>query len=241
MASSEYEAILIDAPLAPDPDPLEELGPADPEAIADEELKGCRLLLVLRAVEPVRIGSTPGGALELTCTFHPAPGCRFTTATMLLRLTSPGGVRIADLAPQEVKEAEPVRFTVDDRGKLGVKYSPLEAGAESGSRLEYAVYHCSVQGSGAGTALARWDFTENEHRKDGISREQVLALTLPVTGRGAGTITLAARVARPGLGGQWEAIRDLVLGPDQRHYDLAFEIPEAPHSAGLLGRFLRRD
>jgi hypothetical protein len=237
---SEDELLLVDEPLAPDTDADEELGPGDIEAIADEDLKGSRLLIVRRAVEAVELDGTPGGAVELACTFQPARDARFTWARLLLRLKTPEGIRIVDLAPRVVREDEPVRFSLDRSGKLGLSYQLAGAGVEKGTRKEYAIYNCSIQGSGEGTALARWDFNENPHRKDGLGREQALALTLPVTGRVTGTVSINARLARPGVRGRMEAIRDLVLGarPGEREYPLAFEIPAAPRSKGLA-RFLR--
>lgn len=236
---SQDESVLVDAALVPDPDAGEELGPTDVEAIADEELKGSRLLLVRRAVEPVDLGGTPGGAVEFACTFQPGRGTRFTWARLLLRLKSPEGVRIVDLAPREVRENEPVRFTLDRSGKLSLSYQVVEAGLEAGRQKEFSVYQCSVHGSGEGTALARWDFNESPHRKDGIGREQPLALTLPVTGRVTGTVSVSARCVRQGLRGSIEALRDMILGgPDEQHYPISFEIPESPPPTGLA-RFLR--
>jgi hypothetical protein len=239
MPANDEQNVLLDAPLVPDPYAAEEMGPADAEAIADENLKGSRLLLVRRAVEPVDIAGVPGGAVELVCTFQPAPGSRFASARLLLKLTGPQGVRIADLEPRQVREQEPVKFVLDRKGKLGLKVLKAEAGAEAGVRMEYAVYHCAVTGSGQATPLARWDFTENPHRKDGLGAEQSLALTLPVTGRVTGTVSVTARLIRPGLRGALEAVRDLILGPGpDRHYPIHFDIPQAQEPHGLF-RFLR--
>lgn len=237
-SSTMDDAILVDTPLVPDPDADEELGPGDVVAIADEDIRGCRLLIVRRAVEPIEVDGGAGGAAQIACTFQPAPGLRFVWARLLLRLTSPDRVTIIDLAPREVREGEPVRFTVDGKGKIGVNYEFVEVGIEEGVKKEFSVYHCAVQGSGEGTAIARWDFTENPHRRDGISREQVLALTLPVTGEVTGEVTVTARVTRPGIGGALDAIRDLVLGHGERRYPIRLVVPDAPSFLGQL-RFLR--
>ncbi|NEQ42222.1 MAG: hypothetical protein F6K00_01145 [Leptolyngbya sp. SIOISBB] len=81
------------------------------------------------------------------------------------------------------------------------------------------------------------DFRENPDRRDGIGPEQVLTLTLPVVGQVIGTVIVSARLAKPGLQGGLEAIRDLILGstPKERFYPIAFEIPRA--SRGNLARF----
>lgn len=232
---SEDEMLLIDAPLVADPDADEEMGPGDAEAIADEDLEGSRLLLVRRVAEAVDLDGTPGGAVQIACTFQPARDTRFTWARLLLRLSTPQGVRIVDLAPRVVREDEPVRFTLDRSGKIGLSYKVAEASAEAGKHKEYVIYYCSIQGSGEGTSLARWDFNENPHRKDGLEREQVLALTVPVTGTVTGTVSVNARLTRAGLRGRIAAIRDLVLGanPGERSYPFAFEIPATPPAKDL--------
>lgn len=111
----------------------------------------------------------------------------------------------------------------------------------SSRKRKYVRYHCNVQGSGEGTNLARWDFHENADRRDGIGREQVLTLTLPVTGPVTGEVIVSARLARKGIGGAIDAIRDLILGPraGERSYPVAFEIPAKPSSSSALERFFR--
>lgn len=223
---SQDDMLLIDAPLVPDPDADEELGPADAKTIADEDLKGSRLLLVRRPAEGIDLDGILGGAIEFVCTFQPGQGTRFTSARLLLSLATPEGIKVVDVAPREVRENEPVRFSYDRKGKLVLKYMIAEASTETGSHKEFAVYHCAVQGSGESTSLARWDFKENPNRQDGLGPEQVLALTVPVTGSVTGTVSVSARLARAGLRGRTEAIRDLVLGArDERKYPIAFVIP----------------
>lgn len=229
------EEILVDTPLVPDADADEEMGPGDTETIADEELRGSRFLLVRRAVEAIDIDGAPGGAVKFACTFHSSPGTRFVEARLALRLNEPPGVNVYDLAPREVRENEPVRFKVDDKGKLSLGYAKIgaELGHESGSSTEFAVYHCVVKGSGANTALAKWDFAENPHKQDGIGHEQVLALTIPATGKVAGTLSVSARLVRPGLKGAFDAVRELVIGNDERNYQISFTIPPKKRSGFL--------
>jgi hypothetical protein len=233
------DEILVDADLVPDPDADDELGPGQAEKVADEELKGSRLLIVRRAAEVIELDGVRGGAVELVCTFQPAGATRFTWARVQLRLESPPGVHIVDIAPRQVRDAEPVQFTIDRKGSLGVK-KVAEAGVEVGAQKKYAVYHCAVQGSGEGTSLAWWEFRESPHRKDGLGPEQALVLTLPQTGTFHGTVVVNARVARAGLRGSLEAIRDLVTGTHapQRRYPITFDVPAAEPRGGLA-RFLR--
>jgi len=232
MADNE---ILIDAPLVPDTDADEEMGSGNTETITDNDVRGSRFLLVRRAVEAIDISGTPGGAIKFACTFHAVPGTRFVEARLALRLNEPPGVYINDLAPREVRENEPVRFKLDDKGQLSLGYAKLgaEFGQESGTSKEFAVYHCAVKGSGENTALALWDFAENPHKQDGIGHEQVLALTIAATGRVAGTLSVSARLARPGLKGTWDAIREMVIGTDERNYPVSFTIPPKARSGFL--------
>lgn len=234
MDENEGGMPLLDASFVADPYADEEMAAGDAsETIVDDELEGCRLLLVQRAAEAIQLDGGPGGAVEIACTFQPAEGMRFSWARIVLRLNEPEGVKVVGLEPRDVRDKEPVKFTLSDKGKLGLKYQIGEAGVENGVTKEFTVYHCAVHGSGESTPTVRWDFTENPHRRDGIGREQVLVLTLPVTGRVAGTITANARIVRPGFAGRLDAIRDLVLGArsHERALAVSFEIPEpAPES-----------
>ncbi|HKR11384.1 MAG TPA: hypothetical protein VJT15_04965 [Pyrinomonadaceae bacterium] len=238
---SEQETLLADVPLVADPDASKEMGAADVEAIADEDIKGSRLLLVRRVVEPIDLDGTAGGVVQLVCTFQPAEGTRFSSAQFRLRLATPAGLRVVDLAPRVIDDAHPVEITIDKKGKLGLNIAsvPLEPSIEIGSSKKYVRYHCAVQGSGAGTNLARWDFRENPDRQDGIGREQVLTLTLSQTGAVTGNVIVSARLVRSGLRGRIEAIRDMIVGSDSgdRTYPIALEVPKAPSPDGLSSFF----
>jgi hypothetical protein len=238
-AMNEEDTVLIDAPLISDPDAEEELSPTDIAAIADEDLTGSRLLLVRRAIEPIDLEGTAGGIIQIVSTLQPAQGARFVSAQVRLRLTTPAEIKIIDLAPRFIEDAHPVEITVTSKGKLGVKAPPIDGSAEDGVSKKYAIYHCKVQGSGEGTSLARWDFRENPDRRDGIGQEQVLTLTLPTTGRISGSVIVSARLARSGLQGSLDAIRDMILGtsPQERFYPVTFNIPPTPSSSGLTKFF----
>jgi hypothetical protein len=214
--------VLVDEVLVPDPDAGQELGP-ESETIGDADLRGSRLLVVREEVAGAEYEGRPYGVVKLVCVFHPAEGARFSWARLTLQLDTPPGVRVLDLTPREAREGEPVQRILTDRRRFGLRVP--QAGTETGSRTEFAVYHCSVQGSGAGTPNVWWSFEENPHREEGIGREQVLELTLPGWGRFSGTLTASARLVRGG-------IRDLILPrkPHQRRYPVSFEIP-APSSS----------
>jgi len=238
------EATLFEAPLVPDPDADEELGPGGPgdgERLADEDVKGSRILLVRRAIEPVDLNSGAGAAAALACTFHAAPGARFSFARVQVDLSSPAGAVFLDIAPKEVRANEAVQFTVAREGKIGISYAGAEAGASTGQERTFTVYPCLVRGSGATSTRALWDLRENQHSADGIGHEQVLVLTLGVVGAVEADILINARLIRPGLPGRLDAIRDMILGPavgSGPRAKLRFEIPEAAPKKrffGLLG------
>jgi hypothetical protein len=67
----------------------------------------------------------------------------------------------------------------------------------------------------------------------GLGHEQVLALTMPATGRVAGSISVRARLVRPGLKGAWDAIREMVVGERERNYAVSFDIPPKTRSGFL--------
>ena len=144
---SEQETLLADVPLVGDPNATEELGATDIEAIADEDLKGSRLLLVTSVVQPIDLEGTPGGIVQLVSTFQPAEGARFSSAQFRLRLVTPAGLRIIDLAPRVVDDAHPVEFSIDKKGKLGLSIPsvPIEPSIEIGSSKKYVKYHCAVR------------------------------------------------------------------------------------------------
>lgn len=221
------ETLLIDAPLIADKDADEELGPGGVEAIADEDIQGSRLLLVKRMTEAVDMDGVRGGLLQFACSFQPADGTRFSSAQLKLRLKTPENMHIIDLAPRKVDDTHPVEFTLTKKGQLGIKYLSFEPGGEIGLSKKFVKYHCSVHGTGEGTRLARWDLKENPDSKVGIGPEQVLTVTLPVTGKVAAEIIVTARLVKKSLKGKIEAIRDLILGvkPGERFYPVEFEIP----------------
>lgn len=233
------DELLIDSALIPDSDADQELG-ADVEALSDADLQGSRLLVVRRGVEPIDVDGTPAGLVQLACSFQPADGARFASAQFRLRFRTPDGVRILDLAPRVIDDPNPVELTLNRKGQLSVKAVAVEPSAEISATKKYVRYHCTVQGSGEGTNLARWDFRENPDRRDGIGREQVLTVTLSVTGPITGEVLVSARLARPGLGGAVDAVRDLILGPrpTERSYPITLNIP-AHESPSGLERLLR--
>jgi hypothetical protein len=230
------EEVLLEAELVPDPDEAQEMGSQVPQLIGDQELRGCRFLLVRRTAEPFKTDSLKGLAVELACTFQPAPNTRFSWAQIVLNLVQPTDANFLDVGPEAVRESEPVRFTFDSKGKLGVKYVPLSAEMEESAKQEFSVYHCDIQGSGASTKKARWDFRENPHTLQGLGRNQSLTFLLPEAPHFAFQASMSARIVRGGLNGVIESARSLISGPNVASYAVELDFP-APQPS-RIARFL---
>ncbi|MFQ5632863.1 MAG: hypothetical protein ACE5I1_29185 [bacterium] len=97
-----------------------------------------------------------------------------------------------------------------------------------------------VHPKGALSLLMDLSQIAHERGETGLGLEHALALTLPVTGAVAGTVSISARLVRSGVCCGIEKIRDLVLGgkTDTRAYPIFFTIPKSHVPAGL-GRFGR--
>jgi hypothetical protein len=180
---TEQDDLLIDAKLIADPEADEEMSSSDAEQLTDEEIYGSRLLLVKRAVEAIDSDGESGGAIQISCEFHPAENTRFSWAQVSLTLESPAEAKFISVQPDVVSDAAPVNFQISRNGKLTLGY-PDYAGIEAGGekQKQYAIYHNLVRGSGEGTAKAIWTFTENPHTQAGLGQKNILAITVPVTG-----------------------------------------------------------
>jgi hypothetical protein len=203
------DEVLLDAPMLPDPDAKREMSAvAAPQEVTDADVEGSRILIVKRALAP----AGDGAAVELTCSFQPAPGTRFVSARVMVMLRTPVGEAFIDIAPTEIKEPVKVTIDYDADGKISVgkeNIANAEIGGSEKRGLEYNSYICFVRGSGAGSRRAQWDFDEDPHLRGGIGLQQVLAMTVPKAAAVQGSLTVSATLAKSGLLG---AARDLVLG-----------------------------
>lgn len=223
------EEVLIESELVPDRDAQEEMGGDANPVLTDAEVEGSRLVITRRCAAANTLGST-NGIVELFCTFHPAQGMRFTAATLIITLTQPSGVRFVDVEPKSIRDSEPVRYTVDDKGKFSLKLGEVEAAGEIdlGQQREFARYHCSVRGSGSETGRAQWTFTEEPNRREGLAANQVLALTTNQVGGISGLLQVSARVSRENGGGHLAGFRDMILRPQpiERRHGFRLDIPQ---------------
>lgn len=223
----EDNNLLIDAKLIPDRNADEEMSAGDIEQLSDEEIYGCRFLLVKRAVEAIDLEGQSGGAIQLSCEFHPTENTRFTWGRVSLVLESPAGVKFISVQPDAVQDKIPVNFQISRNGKLSLgypSYASVEAGG--GKQKEYVIYHNSVRGSGEGTAKAIWTFTENPETKTGLGQKNILALTISVSGTVKGSLTANCRIVRSGIKGLMDKVRDLIVErPETQSHQVTFQIP----------------
>jgi hypothetical protein len=206
--------VLLDVELIVDPDSNREMGVAPSDVLMDpRDLRGARLLVVKREQAAEDWGDDEV-LVKLNCSFHPAPGTRFVSARITLSLFQPQGVRFIDIAPLEVKEPMKVEYSRQSGGKITMKKGPIEAeaSAQAETKVSYDSYVCRVNGVGAGTDLAYWDFKEDENLRDGVAHSNELALTLPAGRTVKAELVVTARMAKMGglgalnmiLGDQYE-------------------------------------
>lgn len=144
-----------------------------------------------------------------------------------------------EVAPVELRTADPVTFKVTSSGKISFeKLVKAEIGAAR--EVSYSTYPCLVRGSGAASAFATWSFEEHAQARGGLGQAQDLILTLAGAGPFQAEVRVSARLLRPGLEGMLDRVRDLILGPGleagaARPVTLA--LPPAPARSGLFAFF----
>lgn len=224
---NEQEEIMLALPLEADRIADQELGQEQGNAIADEELKGCRLLLVKKKVYPINHERGPSGFIQFACNFQPGDGTRFGFANLSLNFIEPGGIEILELKPKMLEISDDPINPHAPEGRQTANGIQQTSTATGGNRLPNLNYLCKISGTGEGTTLARWNFSENPQRKFGLGGEQVLNLMLLAQGVVRGKAMVTARLIKPGLGGSYQKIRDLILGAssEDRTYNFEFKIP----------------
>ncbi len=103
---------------------------------------------------------------------------------------------------------------------------------EESAKQQFSVYHCDIQGSGASTRRARWDFRKNPHTLQGLGRNQSLTFLLPEAPHFAFQASMSARIVRGGLNGVIESARSLISGPNVAFYAVEVDYPP-PQPRGL--------
>jgi hypothetical protein len=230
---------LLDLPLVADPHADSELGagPSKAELLSDDEIRGARFQLVRRTIERVEAGGTKGLAVAMDAYFHPAPGTRFTDAVLRINLSAPAGAVFADVAPEDMRDPEPVRFKITRNAALKITVSKLEGSARAEREMEYVRYASRIVAIGAGGPRAMWTFAENERTGEPIGPVNRLVVTLAGDGPFDASTLMSCQLVRRGLGGLADRVRELILGPQLKlGVSTTFRI-EAPQERKSSGWF----
>lgn len=210
--------VLVEEDLVADENADVELGgaPASADRPGDDEIHGSRFTLVRHAVEPVGEGEGAVLVVVLEASFQPAPGTRFSSAQVEISLFMPPEAIFADLAPREVREAEPVVFTLKSGATLNLGIKRVEAGVGRDATTEVSRYHCQVIGTGIGSRRVRWTLYENEAATDGIGSHQRFVIALSGHGPFELEAMTSCSLVRQGLVGIPGRVRELILGPHMK-------------------------
>jgi hypothetical protein len=218
------DELLFEGHLVPDADALREMSVANTDVLIDPpNLSGARILIVKR-LESVSIadgsgsgsgsgggsGSGDGAFVRLVCSFLPAPGTRFVSARVSMKLIQPQGAMFLDIAPREIKQPVKVEYSREASAKLSVKFGPVtfDPSGKADVKLDYDAFICLVRGVGANSVRAIWDFEEDPGLERGIGVDQPLAVIVPAGQKVKAELLVTAQLARNGALGAL----DMMLG-----------------------------
>ncbi len=227
--------ILFDEALVADPDEPHELADSPESLLTDDEIKGARCAVRIKAVEP----SEGGFAVALAAVFDPPPNARFTYARVSVQLKTPEGMTFASIAPTEVRDSQPVKIVQSQNLSLTLKAWKVEAGAVGNDReTEYTWYECIARGSGAGSDRVRWTFEEHDDVHKGIGPNQMMSFTVNGDAPIGLSVQITCNVIRPGLAGLADRTRTLLFGEDRssgRRRQAVIEPPEQKAKSWFFG------
>jgi hypothetical protein len=165
---------------------------------------------VALAVAEVTPRGHPDGSTDLSCyevplrcVLHPAVGCRFREAKLVVDLRATHDALVRDMAPRDVRGDHPVEVTTTVSAGLTFEILPAVAGVElkrerSASRK---VYQPEILASGRGFAQAVWTFRSVPGEYLHSEREVRLLVSAPADGKELrARFNLRAQVALDGAG-----------------------------------------
>ena len=142
--------------------------------------------------------------LSMRCVGTAHPECQIRWLYLAIRFPDGKGIRVEDLAPEEVKSEEPVKITTSYSGGfslevLKVKLTP-EANIER--TTETQAYFSAVRGAGKGFGYANWTFSAPDGLELYVNRDLTLLVSYPPELEElSATFTLRYRVAVRGFPG----------------------------------------
>lgn len=139
--------------------------------------------------------------IPLQCVLHPAAGCHFVSARLVVDLKPTAGALVRDMTPREIKGDSPVEVTTTVTARLTFDIVPDIVGAEAGRersttrKLHYPV----IIASGKGFTKAVWDFRSVPGEYLYADREMRLLVSAPDGAELSAQFNLLAKVARDGV------------------------------------------
>lgn len=203
---------LLKEALVADTDAETELAVSGPPAqlLTDDEIGGAEFRLIRRGVERVSGDGWNGVAVALDAVFHPAPDTHFADAEVVISLVGPQGAVFADVEPSEIKDDQPVKYSISRNGSISFKRFDVDAKLGRDDKVEYSVYHCIIRGTGEPTAKARWTFEQNKATQQGLGLSNRLVMTMAGSGPFLAEALIQARLVRAG---PLEKFREMCFGP----------------------------
>jgi hypothetical protein len=138
--------------------------------------------------------------IPLQCVLHPAAGCRFREAKLVVDLGATPGALVRDMTPRDVRGDHPVEITTTVSAGLTFEILPTAAGMDLKRERSVSrkVYEPEILASGRGFTRAVWDFRSVPGEDLHSEREVRLLASTPAGGKLLARFNLRARVALDG-------------------------------------------
>lgn len=139
--------------------------------------------------------------IQLRCVLHPAAGCHFREAKLVVDLRATPGARVRDMAPRDVRGDHPVEITTTVSAGLSFEIIPAVPGVElkRDRSVSRKVYQPEILASGRGFERAVWTFRSIPGEYLHSEREVRLLASTPAGGGLHAGFNLRAQVALDGV------------------------------------------
>jgi len=200
--------VLFETALEIDQERLSEARRGGGVIVADQDLpllqRQNRVALAVGEVQPGT--QVPGDArlicyeVPLRCVLHPAAGCHFREAKLVVDLRATPGARVRDMTPRDVRGDHPVEITTTVSAGLSFEIMPAVPGVElkRDRSVSRKVYQPEILASGRGFERAVWTFRSIPGEYLHSEREVRLLVSTPAVGELQAEFNLRAQVALDG-------------------------------------------
>ncbi|MEM7662858.1 MAG: hypothetical protein AAF292_11465 [Pseudomonadota bacterium] len=217
--------VLFSGEFEPDPDEPNELSGQAKVLLADEKLKGARLMIRQLDAQSGEYNGQPVTATAFEAEFHPAPTTRFAHVSIMLEFLSPKHTKVLDLVPKYVDDIAPRTIEITRRGDLGLEFVPINVAIGTEHRTAFEVIPTISQASGELSSEVQWTFKAASQVEE-LPRQSTLGVMLSGSGPFKVRLEATAGVVSTGLAGAAQAGRDLIIGPPgKRMIRNVFEFP----------------